>query len=565
MPEYLAPGVYVEETSHRPRSIEGVSTTTTGFIGPTRYGPVSEVPEILTSLGEFERTYGDGGRLAYDAMRMDNFMWHAVRAFFTEGGKRLHVSRTFLPLASPTGSLAVDGHASRTVGGVTFRARHPGAYGNFTLRLTVRSVRNPLGRVPGSDAADPVPGRGDSARVVTLAITVLDTAGVSLGTWPDLPLDPAHRTAGAADSIFSVFDDSPVSLHLPIVVSHEPGMGALDVLSALFASYDGIANDVSNGDTLAAGITRAIVLVGGNDGQRPTVVEYQGKANPDSRTRTGLRQFEALEDISIIAAPGCTWDYANDGDNANAIIGLLIAYASTMRYCFAIIDCAQQQSISDVRRMRATLDSSYAALYFPWVTVMDPITQHTITLPPSGFVAGVYVRNDLTRGVHKAPANDVITLALGFEMTLGDAEQAVLNPEGINCFRFFPGRGMRVWGARTISSDPEWKYVSLRRYAAYIEHSIDRGTQWAVFEPNGEVLWAGVRRTIEDFLLNEFRSGALAGDRPERAYFVKCDRTTMTQDDLDNGRLVCLIGLALLRPAEFVIVRIGQWTADRKP
>jgi phage tail sheath protein FI len=158
----------------------------------------------------------------------------------------------------------------------------------------------------------------------------------------------------------------------------------------------------------------------------------------------------------------------------------------------------------------------------------------------------------------------VVNGAIGFETLLNKAQQEVLNPEGINCFRFFEGRGFRLWGARTISSDPEWKYVNLRRYFAYLEHSIDKGTQWAVFEPNGELLWGNVRRTIEDFLLNEWTMGALLGDKPERAYFVKCDRSTMTQNDLDNGRLVCLIGVAPLRPAEFVIFRIGQWTADRK-
>jgi len=140
----------------------------------------------------------------------------------------------------------------------------------------------------------------------------------------------------------------------------------------------------------------------------------------------------------------------------------------------------------------------------------------------------------------------------------------VLNPEGINCFRFFAGRGYRLWGARTASSDPEWKYVNLRRYVTYLERSIDKGTRWAVFEPNGDALWATVRRTIEDFLLNEWQRGALLGGKPEEAFFVRCDRSTMTQNDLDSGRLVCQIGVAPLRPAEFVIFRIGQWTADRK-
>jgi hypothetical protein len=198
------------------------------------------------------------------------------------------------------------------------------------------------------------------------------------------------------------------------------------------------------------------------------------------------------------------------------------------------------------------------------VRILDPLSQREINVPPSGFVAGIYCRNDINRAVYKAPANEVVNLALGFETFLNKSQQDVLNPEGINCFRFFEGRGMRLWGARTISSDPEWKYVNLRRYFAYLERSIDRGTQWAVFEPNGELLWANVRRTIEDFLLNEWQNGALLGDKPEKAYFVKCDRSTMSQNDLDNGRLICLVGVAPLRPAEFVIFRIGQWTADRK-
>ena len=633
MPEYLAPGVYVEETSYRSKSIEGVSTTTTGFIGPTRYGPVDADPEIITSLGEFERTYGDGGRLAYGDTRMDNFVWHAVRAFYTEGGKRLYVSRTFRPLAAAETGLAADGHAHRSLAGVSIRARYPGAYGNFTVRMTVRAGRNILGRVLDSGGApqatlgalserdliwvrdtvtsptdppapgdvymverdssrplgwrfsgaagspiasplgtssigdlvpDPQPGQGDSVRVVTVTVTVLDSAGIPVGMWPDLPLDPAHRTDGASDSLFALFGTGPESSALPIVMTAEAGMSALDVLSVLFASYDGVTNDFGDGDLLTDGITRDIVLSEGNDGERPGAAEYEGKSDPDSLSRTGLKQFEALEDISIIAAPGSTWNYAAFRDDANTIIALLLAHARNMRYCIAIIDSAQRQTISDVRKMRAKLDSKYGALYFPWVTVMDPITRKTITLPPSGFVAGVYARNDITRAVFKAPANEVVSLALGFELMLSKAQQEVMNPEGINCFRFFEGRGMLVWGARTISSDPEWKYVNLRRYFAYLEHSIDRGTQWAVFEPNSERLWANVRRTVEDFLFNEFQMGAMLGEKPEQAYFVRCDRTTMTQNDIDNGRLVCLIGVAAVKPAEFVIFRIGQWTMDRK-
>ena len=210
-------------------------------------------------------------------------------------------------------------------------------------------------------------------------------------------------------------------------------------------------------------------------------------------------------------------------------------------------------------------------MYYPWVVVPNPLARpgrediaKEIALPPSGFVSGIYARNDVQRGVHKAPANEVVRGALRFQIDVNFAQQEMLNPLGLNCLRFFSGRGNRVWGARLISSDPEWKYVSDRRYFNYLEASIDRSTQWAVFEPNGERLWANVRQTIADFLYSEWRGGALLGTTPEEAFFVRCDRSTMTQNDLDNGRLICLVGVAILKPAEFVIFRIGQKTADAR-
>ena len=194
--------------------------------------------------------------------------------------------------------------------------------------------------------------------------------------------------------------------------------------------------------------------------------------------------------------------------------------------------------------------------------VLDPVTRRDILVPPSGIVAGIYARSDSTRGVARAAADEPVTTAVGLEQLQTKAQQDVLSADGINCFRFFEARGYRLWGARTLCSNPEWKYVNVRRYLIYLERSIERGTEWAVFEPNAEPLWANVRRTVEDFLLNEWRSGVLAGDRPERAYFVRCDRSTMTQDDIDTGRLICVVGVAPISPAEFVIFRVGQWTAD---
>ena len=236
-----------------------------------------------------------------------------------------------------------------------------------------------------------------------------------------------------------------------------------------------------------------------------------------------------------------------------------------------MLDLPPDQLPGEARTLRGLIDSRYAAVYYPWVVVSNPLARpgredipRELALPPSGFVCGIYARNDVERGVWKAPANEVVRGALRFELDINFAQQEMLNPIGVNCLRYLSGRGFRVWGARLASSDPEWKYVNVRRYFNYLESSIDRGTQWAVFEPNGERLWANVRQTIADFLYNEWRNGALLGTKTEEAFFVRCDRSTMTQNDLDNGRLVCLIGVAVIKPAEFVIFRIGQKTADAR-
>jgi phage tail sheath protein FI len=254
-----------------------------------------------------------------------------------------------------------------------------------------------------------------------------------------------------------------------------------------------------------------------------------------------------------------------------AAASVLISHAERLRYRFAVLDAPEGSSINEIRAFRGRFDSKYAALYHPWIEIFDPSERPSqgaphgrLLLPPSGFVTGIYARSDSEHGVHKSPANEVVLGLSGLEANISKQQQDVLNPEGINCLRFFEGRGSRVWGARTISSDPEWKYVNVRRLFIYMEHSIDRGTQWAVFEPNNQRLWDNIRSTVEDFLLALWRGGALLGVKPENAYFVRCDRTTMTQGDLDNGRLVCLIGVAPTRPAEFIIFRIGQWTADAK-
>lgn len=638
MPEYLAPGVYVEEVSFRSKSIEGVSTTTTGFIGPARYGPVDLEPELLTSLGEFERIYGDGQPLYWEANKpTDNYLWHAVRAFFEEGGKRLYVMRVYQEKEGDDskGRASIAFPSSGNMDNqIRVVARFPGRLGAMRVRLTLKLGQNIIGSVLDenkvetptigavanhdvvwiSDISSPIsspPGDGElyhaqfdqlnnrwefnsldsppvqwtfdpenptlsslqpdfQVRVVTLSVSATPVGSEQTLVWNDLPLDPRHKRGEQGDSLFDLFAQHPenasLARSLPIVFERGSQLDdAVSVVQLLFpqsATLQALNNLESSDDERS----QEFVLTNGNDGIRPNAGAYEGKADDTTLFKTGLKAFEDLEDISIVAAPGSSFDWDDEQYNPHArtIMNLLISHAERMRYRIAVLDCGDEQSISKIRKVRAKIDSKHAALYYPWIRIMDPITRREMIVPPSGAVAGIYARNDIERGVYKAPANEVVRSAIGFEYTLNKSQQDVLNPEGINCFRFFEGRGFRLWGARTISSDPEWKYVNLRRYFAYLERSIDKGTQWAVFEPNGDALWANVRRTIEDFLLNEWQMGALLGDKPEKAFFVRCDRSTMTQNDLDNGRLVCLIGVAPLRPAEFVIFRIGQWTGDSK-
>jgi phage tail sheath protein FI len=316
---------------------------------------------------------------------------------------------------------------------------------------------------------------------------------------------------------------------------------------------------------------RELRLTGGHDGAMPNDADLMGKeASLDDATvkATGLEALAEVDDIAIVALPdGGTYE---DSDQCLAAAQMLIAHAEKCRYRIAVIDGPRESSIAEIRAFRGRLDSTRAALYHPWIEIFDPLQRAAqgappprLLLPPSGFVTGIYARSDTQRGVYKAPANEIVSGLTRFEININKGRQDVLNPEGINALRFFEGRGNRVWGARTISSDPEWMYVNVRRLFIFLEHSIEKSTQWAVFEPNNERLWTNIRFTIEDFLLVQWKSGALLGSTPDEAYFVRCDRTTMTQNDLDNGRLICLIGVAPTKPAEFVIFRIGQWTADR--
>jgi uncharacterized protein len=272
-----------------------------------------------------------------------------------------------------------------------------------------------------------------------------------------------------------------------------------------------------------------------------------------SGARTGIQALEDITDISICVVPGI-W--------STTVQSALITHCESLRYRFAVLDPQDGLSIEKIQAFREPLDTKYAALYYPWIEVRDPSVQRNVQIAPSAHMAGIYARVDIERGVHKAPANEVILSINKIAQDVTKREQDVLNPKNINALRFFPGRGNRVWGARVVTSDSAWKYINVRRLFIFVEASIDYGTQWVVFEPNDEPLWARVRQTITNFLTTVWHNGALQGAKPDEAFFVKCDHTTMTQDDIDNGRLICVIGIAPVKPAEFVIFRIQQKTMD---
>jgi phage tail sheath protein FI len=312
-----------------------------------------------------------------------------------------------------------------------------------------------------------------------------------------------------------------------------------------------------------------------NGGQKLYIARVAAPDRQNTAPPTGadyamsLATLNDARDVAVVAAPGGTIAGFNGISSVAPVHAALIEHVSQQEtYRFAVLDPPPSCSSSDVEDLRASIDSINAALYYPWIAISDPRAStkklSQINVPPSGFLCGIYARTDAQQGVFKAPANQPLVGAGGLERAIANLESDALNALGINCLRSFPGRGNLAWGARTISSDPEWKYVNIRRYFLYLEHSIDQGTQWAVFEPNNEQLWAAIRQSISNFLYNEWRRGALIGVRTEEAFFVKCDRTTMTQNDLDNGRLICEIGAAPLKPAEFIIFRIGQKTADTK-
>lgn len=490
----LHPGVYIEEVPSGVRTITGVATSITLFIGWAGRGPTDRALRI-TSFADFERLYG--GLHADD----NAFLGYAVRQFYQNGGSDAYILR----IADDD----VD-TATAVIGDLNFAASSPGDWANdFSVRLTTR---------PAPDAA-------------RFTIDVIQPAqqNAVLESFSNLSVDPA-------DPRF-----------------------VLNVINGRSAFVDNLSfTDPANIQDPATGTQP---LAGGDDG---TVLPPNdaGFTTPLAAAFATGGIVDRIDLFNIICVPGLTDETA---------IGDLQTRARERR-AFLVVDCAPDAAVGDVGSIPAAItgaDARNSALYFPWARSADPLRANAVrAFPPSGFVAGIMARTDATRGVWKAPAGTEASLngALGLTITMSDAENGQLNPRGVNCLRTMPVFGNIVWGSRTLHGDDqrgsEWKYVPVRRMALFLEESLFRGTQWVVFEPNDEPLWAQIRLNVGAFMQGLFRQGAFQGTTPRQAYFVKCDRETTTQADINLGIVNIQVGFAPLKPAEFVVLRIQQIAGD---
>lgn len=524
MPEYLSPGVYVEEVSGGVKPIEGVSTSTAGFVGQTERGPTT--PRLVTSWLDYQRWFGGFTPLN------TSFTPFSVKGFFDNGGQRMFFARIHHDDAV---------EATFIQGDLVLTSIGPGAWGNRVFfRITPPSQGNPDRfrlTILYYAAPPPLP-----------LVDPLDAANIN---------NPDRREPDAVEDYDNLGVDPLGSNYVITTVNAASHLVELSVNAGatLTRPPDTVFQELGNGDdgTSAIGTT-----------------DYLGDGTLPPDQRTGLAGLEIIDEISLLCVP----DHVHPslpGAQQITLGNAVVNQCERLRDRFAVMQIRSGQG--NVATISPPNDTTYGAVYYPWIRVFNPLERDTTLIPPGGHVCGIIARTDIERGVHKAPANAVVRGMINrdlngskkpLEFLINKGAHDILNPKHVNVIRDFrsDGRGIRLWGARTMSSDPEWKYVNVRRLFLFMNESIEEGTQWAVFEPNDENTWAAIRRSITNFLTSVWRSGALMGLTADEAFFVKCDRTTMTQDDIDNGRLICQIGVAPVKPAEFVIFRISQKTIE---
>ena len=535
MAEYLSPGVYIEETQSGPRPIEGISTTTAAFVGFAPNGPAN-TPVFIANWQQFKETFGTTDARGEKSPFMDGaYLAQSVYAYFNNGGTRCYVVRLVPAQATQskrtveaTRPLQLPSRASKAVPSLSIAARD-GRQSDIQIEVLapdpVKTDAAPKGK-DGKPAENPDEG---SDGLFTLKVTRNDVTE----TFPNVSMGKKHARSVAEvvnkeSAIITIEETSSAG---PLVErAPEPGAYVLQADS----------NVIEQGREL-----RGQDFVGSVDG------------------RSGIESLEIAEEVSMIAVPDLMSAYQAgmiNEDGVKSVQRALIDHCERNANRIALLDTPPDltpQQVVKWRNVDTNFDSSYAAMYYPWVKVEGP-DGNPMMVPPSGFVAGIYARNDVERGVHKAPANEIVRGILGPSLQVTKSEQDILNPIGVNCIREFPGMGVRVWGARTLSSNAQWRYVPVRRLFNYVEKSIERGTQWAVFEPNDENLWFRIRRDINSFLTSVWRDGALFGNTTREAFYVKCDAELNPDEIRDRGILQVEIGMAPVKPAEFIVFRFSQ-------
>jgi phage tail sheath protein FI len=545
MPEYLSPGVYVEEVDRGPKPIEGVGTAMAAFVGFTEKAELMREidgeliaqnlinrPQLVTNWSQYVERFGEFVPGAY--------LPHAVYGYFMNGGTRCYVVSVRAIPKAQAALLNSEGKPQLVV-----RALQAGFEG-LRLRVRVEDVTEPPAAKPARGAkakeGEEPPAEDESAEGGGSFTLVVEREGIT-GAW---------RVAEEIKGV--TLHEVKEGRRKEVRVAYQDDRAPKLVEFLMPEASAPLAKVMPKKQEQTLSIETAQLPA-------PTSQEFQGQVTE----RTGVEGLEALDDVTILCVPDLMSPMPGqqlDLDTIKGVQTMMIAHCERLGDRVAIIDPPPDLMPQEVGKWRmdvAGYDSNYAALYYPWVTVMDPVTNRPINIPPSGHMAGIWARNDATRGVHKAPANEVVLGAIGLAYQTTKGEQDTLNPNGVNCIRAFPGRGIRVWGARTLTSDPAWRYINVRRLFNFVEKSIENGTQWVVFEPNDRKLWARVRRDVTAFLKMVWRDGALFGSTPEEAFYVKCDDELNPPESRDLGRLIIEIGLAPVKPAEFVIFRISQW------
>lgn len=559
MAEYLSPGVYVEEYDSSPRSIEGVGTSTAGFVGLAEKGPSIGAPALVTSFKSFTKQFG--GFLSEFTHGEYRYLANSVEQFFVNGGTRCFVSRVV-----PSDAKA----ATKTAGILTVEAANEGKWGN-RIQISFNTVAKKKMQLiseagegyiakttEGFREGDIVVVNGEYNKIKSIFDNAIVFEQPFTGKVVDDALIPKTVVYLVTVDVNIRYNDeaenySELSFNIAAPNYIGTKLSASEIAKVTVAPMTEIGNPVEA--ILGEGQTTGMItLDGGSDGTMSKVnaATFIGEDGGPGK-RTGIQSFVENELVSMMAVPGIT---------IPEVVVALVGHCENLKNRVAVLDMPKDlYKTNDLIEYRNMIDSTYAAMYHPWIQIFDRASGKPDFVPPSGAVLGVYSRTDINRGVHKAPANETI-FCTGLKTNYTKAEQDILNPEGVNLIRSFPGQGIRIWGAKTASSNSAFKYINVRRLFIYVEESIRANTNWVVFEPNDATLWQRVSMTISSFLDSLWRNGMLAGGSASEAYFVEIGPSTMSRDDIMNGKLICNIGIAPSRPAEFVIFRVTQHTAE---